>query len=295
MTSRRRAGDELPEQATSWRQTSTEHTTTRLSARTHPLPPNPRLPGPVHEGSPFHISHSPPPHHGPLAAWAVWIPWCHSRPGAARLARARLCGLDNTVGGQVVDAGYVADVTARSLARGIATHLGGARLFNAAVASRCSVRELTRGFDSVSVCFSKGLGAPVGSALCGSRSFIERAHRWRKMSGGGLRQAGILAAAALHALDHHVQRLATDHDHASRLAAGLMGLAGVSVQAPQTNIVFLDLSPEVLARHPQGVAAALADHGLLCTGSARLRLVTHLDIQPPQVEQALHILRAVLS
>ena len=217
------------------------------------------------------------------------------KPDDAHFARSRLLCLENTWGGQVLDAGYVADVTARSHARGLATHLDGARLFNAAVASGCSVRELTRGFDSVSVCFSKGLGAPVGSALCGSRSFIERAHRWRKMSGGGLRQAGILAAAALHALDHHVQRLATDHDHASRLAAGLMGLAGVSVQAPQTNIVFLDLSPEVLARHPQGVAAALADHGLLCTGSARLRLVTHLDIRPPQVEQALHILRAVLS
>jgi threonine aldolase len=157
------------------------------------------------------------------------------------------------------------------------------------------VRDLVQGFDSVSVCFSKGLGAPVGSALCGSREFIARAHRWRKMTGGGLRQAGILAAAALHALDHHVQRLSIDHDHARLLAEGLLGLPGVVVQPPQTNIVFVDLAPEVRQRFAQGVAAALAARGVLCTGEARLRLVTHLDVQPEQVAQAIRVLRELLG
>jgi len=217
------------------------------------------------------------------------------KPDDAHFARTRLLCLENTWGGQVLDAAYVADVTGRAHARGLATHLDGARLFNAAVASGRPAHELVRGFDSVSVCFSKGLGAPMGSALCGSRSFIERAHRWRKMAGGGLRQAGVVAAAALYALDHHVQRLAIDHDHAARLAQGLGGLPGVSVQPPQTNIVFIDLSPEVLARHPQSVSAALAARGVLCLGSARLRLVTHLDIQAHQVDQAVQALRAVLS
>ncbi|MBM3388360.1 MAG: low-specificity L-threonine aldolase [Betaproteobacteria bacterium] len=217
------------------------------------------------------------------------------KPDDAHFARTRLLCLENTWGGQVLDAAYVADVTGRAHARGLATHLDGARLFNAAVASGRPAHELVRGFDSVSVCFSKGLGAPMGSALCGSRSFIERAHRWRKMAGGGLRQAGVVAAAALYALDHHVQRLATDHDHAARLAQGLGGLPGVSVQPPQTNIVFIDLSPEVLARHPQSVSAALAARGVLCLGSARLRLVTHLDIQAHQVDQAVQALRAVLG
>lgn len=217
------------------------------------------------------------------------------KPDDAHFARTRLLCLENTWGGQVLDAAYVADVTGRAHARGLATHLDGARLFNAAVASGRPAHELVRGFDSVSVCFSKGLGAPMGSALCGSRSFIERAHRWRKMAGGGLRQAGVVAAAALYALDHHVQRLAIDHDHAARLAQGLGGLPGVSVQPPQTNIVFIDLSPEVLARHPQSVSAALAARGVLCLGSARLRLVTHLDIQAHQVDQAVQALRAVLG
>jgi threonine aldolase len=217
------------------------------------------------------------------------------KPDDAHFARTRLLCLENTWGGQVLDAAYVHDATARAHARGLATHLDGARLFNAAVASGRPARELLRGFDSVSVCFSKGLGAPMGSALCGSHAFIRQAHRWRKMTGGGLRQAGFLAAAALYALDHHVQRLAIDHDHARRLAQGLQGLTGVSVQEPQTNIVFIDLSTEVLHRHPGGVAQALAARGVLCTGSARLRLVTHLDVDAQQVQHAIEALRDVLG
>ena len=145
-------------------------------------------------------------------------------------------------------------------------------------------------FDTVSVCFSKGLGAPVGSALCGPRELIARARRVRKMLGGGLRQAGVLAAAALHALDHHVERLADDHANARRLAEGLQGLPGVTVEPPQTNIVFVDLDP---ARAGGAVERARAS-GVLCTGLYRLRLVTHLDVSADDVERAIAALRRCL-
>ncbi|MFM2067007.1 MAG: low-specificity L-threonine aldolase, partial [Pseudomonadota bacterium] len=151
------------------------------------------------------------------------------KPDDAHFARTRLLALENTWNGRVLPPAYVEAATSLAKSRGLARHLDGARLFNAAVASKVPARELTKHFDSVSVCFSKGLGAPVGSALCGSKELIYRAHRARKMLGGGLRQAGILAAAALHALDHHVERLADDHALARRLAEGLQGLPGLRV------------------------------------------------------------------
>jgi threonine aldolase len=169
-------------------------------------------------------------------------------------------------------------------------HLDGARLFNAAVASGTPVAAIARHFDSVSVCFSKGLGTPAGSALVGSTELIARAHRIRKMLGGGMRQAGVLAAAALHALDHHVERLAEDHANARALAEGLQGVPGVSVQPPQTNIVFVDLVPEKAA----GAVERLRAAGLWCTGLYRLRLVTHLDVAAADIPRALAILRAQL-
>jgi threonine aldolase len=152
-------------------------------------------------------------------------------------------------------------------------------------------REITRHFDSVSVCFSKGLGTPAGSALCGPREFIARAHRWRKMAGGGLRQAGVLAAAALYALDHHVERLAEDHAHARVLAEGLQGLPGVSVVRPQSNIVFVDLAVD----KPADTVARLRERGVLATGLYKLRLVTHLDVGRSEIDRALVILRDVLG
>ena len=212
------------------------------------------------------------------------------KPDDAHFARTRLLALENTWGGQVLPQSYVEAATALAHARGLATHLDGARLFNAAVASGVPVDEIARGFDSVSVCFSKGLGAPVGSALVGSQDLIARARRIRKMLGGGMRQAGVLAAAALHALDHHVERLAQDHANASRLAEGLAGLPGVSVAPPQTNIVFVDLDP----RRAAGVVERLRAAGVLCTGLHRLRLVTHLDVSADDIEQALRVLRANL-
>jgi threonine aldolase len=216
------------------------------------------------------------------------------KPDDAHFARSRLLTLENTWGGQVLPLAYIAAATALARRHGLATHLDGARLFNAAVAragpqgdAQAAARNIASHFDSVSVCFSKGLGAPVGSALCGSKEFIARAHRIRKMLGGGMRQAGVLAAAALHALDHHVDRLADDHANARRLAEGLQGLAGVAVQTPQTNILFVDLVADKAA----GVVERLRLAGVLCTGLYRLRFVTHLDVSADDTERAIRILR----
>ncbi len=212
------------------------------------------------------------------------------KPDDAHFAKSRLLTLENTWGGQVLPQAYIEAATALAHRKGLATHLDGARLFNAVVASGTPVQDIARHFDSVSVCFSKGLGAPVGSALVGSRAFIARAHRVRKMLGGGMRQAGVLAAAALHALDHHVERLADDHQHARLLAEGLQSLAGVTVQAPQTNILFVDLAPEKAA----GVVDRLKAAGVLCTGLYRLRFVTHLDVSGADIQRAVAILRTAL-
>jgi threonine aldolase len=153
------------------------------------------------------------------------------------------------------------------------------------------VRGIVDRFDSVSVCFSKGLGAPVGSALCGSEDLIRRALRWRKMLGGGLRQSGLLAAAAHHALDHHVRRLADDHALALRLAQGLAGIEGLSVRSAQTNIVFVDVAggrgPDLLAH--------LAKDGVLATGLIGLRFVTHLDVDTAGIDRAIASTRAFFA
>jgi len=219
------------------------------------------------------------------------------KPDDAHFARTRLLALENTWGGNVLPTDYVRDATALARRKGLSTHLDGARLFNAAVASRQpgqpsvdAARAIASHFDSVSVCFSKGLGTPAGSVLCASRQLITRAHRWRKMAGGGLRQAGMLAAAMLHALDHHIDRLADDHANARRLAEGLQGLPGVTVHTPQTNILFVDLAPEKAT----GAVDRLKAAGILCTGLYRLRLVTHLDVSAADVDRAVPLLRSAL-
>jgi threonine aldolase len=212
------------------------------------------------------------------------------KPDDAHFAKTRLLALENTWGGKVLPPAYVEAACELAHRKGLLTHLDGARLFNAAVASGVAPRELARSFDSVSVCFSKGLGAPAGSALVGPKDFIARAHRVRKMLGGGMRQSGVLAAAALHALEHHVERLAEDHANAKRLAEGLAGLAGVTVEPPQTNMVFIDLAPE----KADGVRERLKAAGVLCTGLYRLRLVTHLDVSTAQIDEAVRILRQQL-
>ncbi len=216
------------------------------------------------------------------------------KPDDPHFARTRLLCLENTLGGRLMPMDYLREATALARRHGLATHLDGARLFNAAVAlggdPRANARAMAELFDSVSVCFSKGLGAPVGSALTGSKELITRAKRVRKMAGGTMRQAGVLAAAALHALDHHVDRLADDHARARRLAEGLRGLPGVSVAAPQTNMVFVDLPRERAA----AAVAALRERGVLATGLYQLRLVTHLDVDDAGIDHAVAVLRDVL-
>lgn len=196
------------------------------------------------------------------------------KPDDFHFARSRLLALENTIGGRVLGAGYLRAATDLAHARGLATHLDGARICNAAVQQGISLKEAVWGFDSVSVCLSKGLGAPVGSVLCGKRSFIEQALRWRKMLGGGMRQAGILAAAGIYALEHNVERLAEDHDNARYLAQGLAKIPGLAVQMPQTNIVYVDVPPA----HWQKLAAALQENGIMASVGAPMRLVTHKDV-----------------
>jgi len=216
------------------------------------------------------------------------------KPDDPHFARTRLLCLENTWNGHVMPDDFLRDATALARTHGLATHLDGARVFNAAVASAAAgqgalarVRQIADHFDSLSVCFSKGLGAPVGSALCGSQALIQRARRIRKMAGGGLRQAGLLAACALHALDHHVDRLADDHANARRLAEGLSAVDGLTVKSAQTNIVFVDVA--------EGRGPALLDflkaHGVLATGLIGLRFVAHLDVDAAGIDHAIATVR----
>jgi threonine aldolase len=212
------------------------------------------------------------------------------KPRADHFARTRLLALENTFGGRVMPQPWVLAATSLARTRGLATHLDGARLFNAAVKQGVEARELARPFDSLTLCLSKGLGAPVGSLLLGTRAFVGEARRWRKVLGGGLRQAGVLAAAGLYSLEHHVDRLVEDHAHAERLAEGLRGLPGLEVEPPQTNLVWVKVAPALAS----DFAAKLATHGVLVTGSTLVRFVTHLDISTADVDRALAAVRAVV-
>jgi threonine aldolase len=221
------------------------------------------------------------------------------KPDDAHFARTRLLALENTIGGKLLPFGYVEQATQLAQRKGLARHLDGARLFNAAIAqaaqrgteARAEARRIAQCFDSVSVCFSKGLGAPVGSALCGSRELIARAHRIRKMAGGGMRQAGMLAAAASHALQHHIDRLEKDHALARRLADGLAGIPGLQVESPQTNLLFVDLRGEAQARSAE-LLAHLKQNGVLATGLYRLRFATHLDVDAAGIDRAIGAIRS---
>jgi threonine aldolase len=242
------------------------------------------------------------------------------KPDDAHFAKSRLLCLENTIGGKLLPFEYVQAATQLAKSKGLMTHLDGARLFNAAVAQaaqtslaanaagtvshqdprtgassgahadpRAEARRIAQCFDSASVCFSKGLGAPVGSALCGSKDFIARAHRIRKMTGGGMRQAGILAAAALHALDHHIDRLADDHALAARLGTALARIPGAVVDPVHSNIVFVDFQGPAKAK-AAGLLDHLQQHGILATGIYRMRFVTHLDVDAAGVERAVNVI-----
>lgn len=218
------------------------------------------------------------------------------RPEDAHYARTRLVCLENThnrAGGRVHPIDEIAAISAWARAQGLALHLDGARLMNAVVASGVAASVWASHFDTVSLCFSKGLGAPVGSALAGSADVIRRAHRLRKVLGGGMRQAGVLAAAALYALEHHVDRLADDHVHAQVLADAIVAANGLELeQGPvETNLVWARVDPAFgTARE---VAARLKERGALVAvlGPQVFRLCTHLDVGPAEVDRAAKVIR----
>ena len=205
------------------------------------------------------------------------------KPIDPHFARTRLLALENTWHGRTLPLDYL--IAAHDLARvhGLGLHLDGARLFNAAVACKVPAREIARHFDTVSISLSKGLGAPVGSVLVGSNSLIDKARRWRKVTGGGWRQAGMLAAAGLHALDHHVARLADDHRRAAYLAGRLREVAGINLLGQYTNMVFIDVPAERL--HDLDVHLSEAGIRISIGYLPTLRLVTHLDIDDDGIER----------
>ncbi len=209
------------------------------------------------------------------------------KPDDAHFARSRLLTLENTIGGKVLPLDYLTAARALAERRGLATHLDGARLFNAAVALSVPAGEIARHFDSVSVCFSKGLGAPVGSVLVASAERIAEARVWRKRYGGGMRQVGILAAAGLYALEHHLERLADDHARARRLAGAL----GVDPDTVDTNIVVLPVADAA------ELAGKAAEENVLVSalGPRVLRIVTHLDVDDAATDRAIEVLAPLLG
>lgn len=205
------------------------------------------------------------------------------KPDDMHFARTRLLALENTIGGRVLPQDYVLAATRLAHDKGLATHLDGARVCNAAVKNGISLRAAVEGFDTVSVCLSKGLGAPVGSVLLGPKAFIEQGKRWRKMLGGGMRQAGVIAAAAQYALEHNVERLADDHRNAAELSAGLARIEQLRVTTPQTNIFYVEIPEAAVA----GLREHLARQGIRASIGAHTRLVTHLDISKEDVQKTI--------
>jgi threonine aldolase len=211
------------------------------------------------------------------------------KPDDSHFAITKLIALENTIGGKVLSRQYMADAIALARRRRLGIHLDGARIFNAAVKLATPVKDLCEGFDSVSVCLSKGLGTPAGTVLVGHRDFIERARRIRKMLGGAMRQVGVLAAAGLYALENNVERIAEDHAQAERLAKGLAGL-GLKVDPVQTNMVFVAIPKELvpaLKRH-------LDAEGIVALAGPKMRLVTHLDVDAAAIDRAVGVLAAFM-
>lgn len=212
------------------------------------------------------------------------------KPDDAHFAHTRLLVLENTQNGRVLPLAYLREAADFARRHQLGIHLDGARIFNAAVKLGVPVQEITRHFDSVSICLSKGLGCPVGTVLVGKHALIRKAQRARKILGGGMRQAGMLAAAGLYALEHHVQRLAEDHARAKQLAEGLAQIKQVQLDPAtvQTNMVFAGIAPE----HTQPLSVHLKNAGILILPGANLRLVTHLDVSARDVDAVVAAFRA---
>ena len=205
------------------------------------------------------------------------------KPDDPHFAKTKLLCLENTQGGKVLPLDYLKRAQEFTRARGLGLHLDGARVFNAAVHLKVPVSEVSRYFDSVSVCLSKGLGAPVGSVLCGTKALVAKARRWRKVVGGGMRQAGVLAAAGIYALENNVERLATDHENARALERALTGIEGVAVapNGAQTNMLYINIEPQRSVR----MREVLKSQGILISGQGSIRLVTHLDINRADIDR----------
>ncbi|GGX39436.1 low-specificity L-threonine aldolase [Saccharospirillum salsuginis] len=214
------------------------------------------------------------------------------KPEDSHFARSRLLALENTHSGKVMPEAFLRDASELAWSRGLAVHLDGARLFNAAVATDTPVDRLAGYADTVSLCCSKGLGAPLGSVLVGPASLIGEARRWRKMVGGGMRQAGIVAAAIHHALDHHVDRLADDHRRAERLAGGLEAMEAVESVSVNTNMVYVDVGA---AEVGDRLKEALKAEDILIAGGRHIRLVTHLDLDDAAIDRVVDRIRAHLN
>ncbi|WP_163338100.1 low-specificity L-threonine aldolase [Desulfopila sp. IMCC35008] len=211
------------------------------------------------------------------------------KPDDFHFARTRLLCLENTQNGQALPLDYFKQACEFARTSNLKLHLDGARLMNAAVKKQVAPREITRYFDSVSICLSKGLGAPVGSILCGSSEFIARARRWRKVAGGGMRQAGILAAAGQYALQHNIERLAEDHSNAETLAKALADIEELQIEysESQTNMVFAT----VPSRDAEPLGNFLKSRGILISAGSSLRLVTHLDVDKADIEKTVSAMR----
>jgi len=207
------------------------------------------------------------------------------KPDDPHFPITRLLAFENTHAGQVIDQDYLNKARRIADQHGLSMHLDGARLVNAVVASDRSFSELAAPFDSVSICCSKGLGAPVGSLLVGSNALIAKARRWRKMLGGGMRQAGVIAAAIDHALNNHIERIKVDHDNAAWLAAALAEIGQAhdfSVRPVQTNMVYLDLPSAEVGVSLQRYMAA---ENIIVPAGKTLRLVTHMDVERAELEK----------
>jgi threonine aldolase len=221
----------------------------------------------------------------------------HLRGRSRHTPTQRLVAVEQTAnigGGAVWPKGQLDEIAAIAKAEGMATHMDGARLMNACVAAGIPAAEMTAGYDSVWLDFTKGLGAPLGAVLCGSAAFIDEAWRWKQRLGGAMRQAGLSAAGCLHALDHHVDRLAEDHANAAALARGLAQMPGVAVEQPDTNLVFFDPAGA-------GVPGAALVRRLRLDGvqlsllGGRVRACTHLDVSAAMIEETLSLIRAALA
>jgi len=215
------------------------------------------------------------------------------KPDDFHFARTTLISIENTINGKVLPLTYLAQVREFADAEGLALHLDGARVYNAATALDVDITDIAKYFDTMTICLSKGLGAPIGSLLFGSKTFIAKARRWRKMLGGGMRQVGILAAAAKIALQDNIERLSEDHLNAKYLAEQLNQVDGIKVNTSfvETNMVFASLSS---ALNVDDIARQLLDKGILISAGNPLRLVTHLNINKANIDTLIHEIRQII-